>query len=56
MTVPVPPPKTDSQIIMERVTRETKRLDRQDQALHRRIQRLEQALGIESPMSYEENE
>ena len=56
MTAAVPPPKTDTQIIMERITREAKRSDRQDEALHRRIQRLEQSLGIEPPMSYEEAE
>ena len=47
MSAAVPPPKTDTQIIMERITREVKRLDRQHEELLRRVQRLEQALGKE---------
>lgn len=43
------PPKTDTQIIMERISREVARSDRQDDALLRRIERLEQALGMEPP-------
>lgn len=44
------PPKTDAQIIMERITRESARHDRVDESLLRRIERLEQALGLEPPM------
>lgn len=47
MTAAVPPPKTDAQIIMERITREVKRLDRQHEELLRRVRKLEQALGKE---------
>ena len=43
-------PKTDNQIIMERTSREAARQDRQYAALHQRVIRLEQALGIEPPM------
>ena len=50
MTNAVPPPKTDTQIIMERITREVKRLDRQHEELLRRVRRVEQALGLEPPM------
>ena len=49
MAAAVPPPRTDTQIIMERITREVKRLDGQHEDLLRRVRKMEQALDKEPP-------